>query len=122
MGAEGITIKYQVSEDPKACTHTSQKLIGTPLTDLSILSCINPLVLSKAVKPVKPGSDHGVKIESSSQRTCKSPAAINFVRNRMFYARPALNAKGTVTFGLRHIRESTVFLNVPILTHNRRLE
>ena len=35
----------------------------------------------------------------------KSPGAITFVRNRMFYARGALNAKGKVTFGLRHIRE-----------------
>ena len=35
----------------------------------------------------------------------KNPAAIIFVRNRMFYARAALNAKGRVTFGLRHIRE-----------------
>ena len=40
----------------------------------------------------------------------KSPAAIIFVRNRMFYARAALNAKGKVTFGLRHIRESLEIL------------
>ena len=35
----------------------------------------------------------------------KNPAAITFVRNRMLYARAALNAKGRITFGLRHIRE-----------------
>ena len=35
----------------------------------------------------------------------KGPSAIIFVRNRMFYARAALNAKGKVTFGLRHIRK-----------------
>lgn len=34
----------------------------------------------------------------------KSPSAITFVRNRMFYARAVLNAKGKVRFGLRHIR------------------
>ena len=39
------------------------------------------------------------------QKTMKSPAAIIFVRNRMFYARAALNAKGKVRFGLRHIRK-----------------
>ena len=35
----------------------------------------------------------------------KSPAAIQFVRNRMLYARPVLNSRGVVTFGLRHIRK-----------------
>ncbi|KAL2046145.1 hypothetical protein N7G274_001592 [Stereocaulon virgatum] len=79
------------------------QLSGTPLTDLPTLSCSNPLVVSKAAKPLNLSSDNGVKIESSSQSTCKSPATISFVRNRMFYARPALNAKGRVTFGLRHI-------------------
>lgn len=34
-----------------------------------------------------------------------TPGDILFVRNRMLYARAALNAKGTVRFGLRHIRE-----------------
>ena len=33
-----------------------------------------------------------------------SPSAITFVRSRMLYARAALNAKGKVRFGLRHIR------------------
>ena len=36
----------------------------------------------------------------------KSPAAVQFVRNRMLYARPVLNSRGIVTFGLRHIRKS----------------
>jgi telomerase reverse transcriptase len=34
----------------------------------------------------------------------RSPSAITFVRNRMLYAKAALNAKGGVRFGLRHIR------------------
>ena len=34
----------------------------------------------------------------------RSPKQIVFVRNRMFHARAALNAKGEVRFGLRHIR------------------
>lgn len=45
----------------------------------------------------------------------KSPAAITFVRNRMFYARAALNAKGRVTFGLRHIRECEVLQHLTML-------
>lgn len=35
----------------------------------------------------------------------RTPAAISFVRSRMLFARPALNSRGGVTFGLRHIRE-----------------
>ena len=33
-----------------------------------------------------------------------SAGSISIVRNRMLYARAALNAKGNVRFGLRHIR------------------
>lgn len=36
----------------------------------------------------------------------KAPSTIVFVRNRMLYARAALNARGFVHFGLRHIRKS----------------
>ncbi|KAL8370639.1 hypothetical protein RB595_000827 [Gaeumannomyces hyphopodioides] len=39
----------------------------------------------------------------SSSSTEKSPAAIVFVRSRMLYSRAALNARGAVHFGLRHI-------------------
>ena len=34
----------------------------------------------------------------------KAPGAITFVRSRMLYAKAALNAKGGVRFGMRHIR------------------
>jgi hypothetical protein len=34
----------------------------------------------------------------------KSPSTIIFVRSRMLYAKAALNAKGGVRFGMRHIR------------------
>lgn len=50
--------------------------------------------------------DNGLKAGDFPQMSSKSPAAISFVRNRMFYARAALNTKGRVTFGLRHIRET----------------
>ncbi len=36
------------------------------------------------------------------------PSEISFVRSRMLYARAALNARGLVHFGLRHIRTSTL--------------
>lgn len=34
----------------------------------------------------------------------RAPGSITFVRSRMLYAKAALNAKGSVRFGLRHIR------------------
>lgn len=37
--------------------------------------------------------------------TLHTPTNIAFVRSRMMYSRSALNAKGDVQFGLRHIRE-----------------
>ncbi|KAF3481825.1 telomerase reverse transcriptase [Arthroderma uncinatum] len=42
-------------------------------------------------------------LDKAPQNTVKTPAEIVFVRRRMFYARPALNAKGEVKLGLRHI-------------------
>lgn len=33
-----------------------------------------------------------------------TPSQISFVRSRILYARPALNARGQIHFGLRHIR------------------
>jgi telomerase reverse transcriptase len=38
------------------------------------------------------------------------PSDISFVRSRMLYARAALNARGLVHFGLRHIRMFTPIL------------
>jgi len=38
------------------------------------------------------------------------PSEITFVRSRMLYARAALNARGLVHFGLRHIRTFLTFL------------
>jgi hypothetical protein len=35
----------------------------------------------------------------------RTPGNITFVRNRMLYARAALNSKGEVHIGLRHIRQ-----------------
>jgi hypothetical protein len=46
----------------------------------------------------------GVKAQPHGQEIVNTPARITFVRNRMLYARAALNAKGTIRFGLRHIR------------------
>ncbi|KAJ5032244.1 uncharacterized protein L3040_008853 [Drepanopeziza brunnea f. sp. 'multigermtubi'] len=67
---------------------TYHQLSGIPLGDLPLLEANPPKV------PKTP------KIPTSTRHT---PASINFVRHRMMYARPALNAKLEVKFGLRHI-------------------
>ncbi|KAI2640394.1 hypothetical protein GGS26DRAFT_156610 [Hypomontagnella submonticulosa] len=41
--------------------------------------------------------------EQLGRNPAKTPSEIVFVRNRMFYARAALNARGLIHFGLRHI-------------------
>ncbi|KAK8126658.1 RNA-directed DNA polymerase [Apiospora kogelbergensis] len=48
------------------------------------------------------GTTHG-DTKNASTGFQRSTTEINFVRNRMLYARPALNARGLVHFGLRHI-------------------
>ena len=74
---------------------------GVPLTDLQ------PMAVSKATA-MDAMKSSGLEAPPSrngpSKHERKSPSAITFVRNRMFYARAVLNAKGKVRFGLRHIR------------------
>lgn len=40
----------------------------------------------------------------------RTPGAITFVRSRMLYAKAALNAKGGVRFGMRHIRAFSIMI------------
>jgi hypothetical protein len=63
------------------------QLSGLPLSDLKLES--GPAVASK----------------DASKSEIRKPNTISFVRNRMMYARAAVNAKGGVRFGMRHIRE-----------------
>ena len=70
-------------------------IVGTPLSDLT------PLYAAPTHKRMDVNQTSKVKETGSS---LSSPVTITFVRSRTLYARPALNAKGKVTFGLRHIR------------------
>jgi hypothetical protein len=74
-------------------------MIGYPLNDLPVLTEVcetpTPTTLKTELKGIK----------SKPRSVIHTPASITFVRNRMFYARAALNAQGRVKFGLRHIRE-----------------
>ncbi|KAL1595840.1 Telomerase reverse transcriptase [Paraconiothyrium brasiliense] len=75
------------------------QLSGVPLSELKPVHTLdnNPTSIPmKSFANKKPRS-----LVSENRR----PNAITFVRNRILYARAALNAKGGVRFGMRHIRE-----------------
>ncbi|KAK2803650.1 hypothetical protein FQN51_003412 [Onygenales sp. PD_10] len=66
------------------------QLSGTQLSELKLLNPSgNPNPISAAPRP--------------SGDVLRTPSNINFVRSRMLYAKAALNARGGVRFGLRHI-------------------
>jgi telomerase reverse transcriptase len=54
--------------------------------------------------------------DKEEPNAARRPSDISFVRSRMLYARAALNARGLVHFGLRHIRVFT-----PFCPHNATL-
>ena len=82
------------------------RLLGTPLNELQIrtgpdtVQCFSKAQLTR----------HGGRVRAgkSTAKAGRNPSSIHFVRNRTFYARAALNARGRVTFGLRHIRKPHV--------------
>ena len=92
------------------CGKTSQSKPGPRALTISgvTLSEMTPLeIISRPVEGVKldlsrTSSHHPPLAKAGEPRL---PGAIHFVRSRMLYARPALNAKAEVTFGLRHIRK-----------------
>ncbi|CRG91151.1 telomerase reverse transcriptase [Talaromyces islandicus] len=53
----------------------------------------------------------GISNSKSAAETLHKPNSIVFVRRRMLYARPALNARGGIRFGLRHIHVLNRFPN-----------
>lgn len=74
---------------------------GTPLTELGLPS--------RPSGPPEPALQEKAQPLSCGQKNLRplerSLVAISFVRSRMFHARAALDAKGKIKFGLRHIRE-----------------
>lgn len=87
---------------------------GTPMTDLQPLSASNI-----TITPDPSRQNTFRKVNKDTCVRCNSPGSITFVRNRMLYARAALNAKGKVTFGLRHIRKNPSARYLIILTSHR---
>lgn len=55
---------------------------------------------------VKTDAEAATKSHLKSEN--RSPGAITFVRSRMLYAKAALNARGGIRFGMRHIRSFPV--------------
>lgn len=75
----------------KAGKDNLYQLSGTPI------SALRPLASEDAHSP---GSE---TVSASKGAVERRPVEISFARNRMLYARAALNAKGNIRFGLRHI-------------------
>jgi len=72
---------------------------GVPISEL-------PTIEKPESIASNPLNGQGGRLKTSP--TLHTPTNIAFVRSRMMYARAALNAKGDVQFGLRHIREYPV--------------
>ena len=77
------------------------QLSGTPMTDMKVIEPTESITRSILPYAAEKGKTPPVATEAIVG--CRTPASICFVRNRMFYARAALNTKGKVNFGLRHI-------------------
>ncbi|KAK0731718.1 hypothetical protein B0H67DRAFT_84786 [Lasiosphaeris hirsuta] len=97
LGKEGerimidLLIDCAIFEAVKAGKGNLCQLSGKHISDLESLT-------AEAEKQAKP------KPAPASERSVElRPSEITFVRNRMLYARAALNARGLVHFGLRHI-------------------
>lgn len=82
----------------KANTGNYYQLSGLPVSDIQPRGAATNTPSNASTK-----SDTAPK---SLYLNCenRAPGSITFVRSRMLYAKPALNAKGGVRFGLRHIR------------------
>ena len=100
LGKEGDRIMLDLLVDcaifrsVKAGKGNLYQLSGTPVSELEPLfqagnkeNCLPPVAGAAAAE--------------------RRPSEISFVRSRMLYARAALNARGLVRFGLRHIRMLT---------------
>ncbi|KAL8703103.1 MAG: hypothetical protein Q9201_003694, partial [Fulgogasparrea decipioides] len=94
------------------------QLSGIPLTELQPVATGKPstLALGSDPEPARP-----VQPTTRAKPACKQPSAITFVRNRMFYARAALNAMGKVRFGLRHIHVLNRYPNPEIPDHTTHI-
>ena len=92
----------QSNPRPRALT-----ISGVALSEMTPLEIISRPVEGVKLDLSRTSSHHPPLAKAGEPRL---PGAIHFVRSRMLYARPALNAKAEVTFGLRHIRKIPLHL------------
>ena len=97
------------------------QLSGIPITDLEILKPTQCITKSLQQRPKLAEECKVPDTALRSPHEPRTPASICFVRNRMFYARAALNAKGKVTFGLRHIHALNRYPGMNNSVHTLRL-
>ena len=76
------------------------------MSDLHLISEVNKSCTISKVNQAK---------HEGEPTVLHTPASIVFVRNRMLYARAALNAQGGVRFGFRHIRKSPIVLKSSLI-------
>ena len=103
LGKEGESLMIDMLTDCGVFTPVKEsegtgnllQISGIPLSDIEPTTVPNPV----------PTTPLFSKKPNSLVSENRQPNAITFVRNRMLYARAALNAKGGVRFGMRHIRE-----------------
>jgi hypothetical protein len=81
------------------------QLSGPPLFDLQPITAAN----TTFAQPHPTGRLTDLPTEE------RTPSQVAFVRSRMFYAKAALNAKGGIRFGMRHIRGLTFVSSLQIL-------
>lgn len=79
-------------------------MIGIPLSMLEQLDRNTSRQDDGSAKRTALSSNTATKGNKNNRETLHKPNSIIFVRRRMLYARPALNGKGDIRFGLRHIR------------------
>jgi telomerase reverse transcriptase len=97
LGKEGerimidLLVDCAIFEPVKAGKDNLYQLCGTPAWELEPVT----VEAAKTSGPASKGAG-GRAVE-------RRPTEITLARNRMLYARAALNAKGNITFGLRHI-------------------
>ena len=99
---EGNNLR-QLSGNPLvvALIANAHNLLGTPLGDLQVLPISNGSICRSHPSALD-NSVHAGGISTAMKPRAES--SITFVRQRMLYARAALNANGKVALGLRHIR------------------
>lgn len=82
----------------RANTGNYYQLSGVPISEIK-----PDHVQNNSTEKTNVGAEAATKpINLNSEK--RAPGAITFVRSRMLYSKAALNAKGAVRFGMRHIR------------------